>query len=156
MTTTFAIYSSPIGSIHIEHLNRRLSRLQILDLEPEDLGSPDDFTDMVYQQIEEYLRGDRKVFDIELDISHTTPFQQAVLKELQRIPYGTTATYKDIAVAIKSPKAARAIGMANNRNPIHIIIPCHRVIGSNGSLTGYAAGIESKCFLLNLEAGNLL
>ena len=103
-----------------------------------------------YRQLSEYLKGERKGFDLPLLIKGTT-FQQQVWKALLDIPYGETRSYKQIAVAIGNPKAVRAVGMANNRNPLLIVVPCHRVIGANGKLVGYGAGIEKKEFLLRLE-----
>ena len=103
-----------------------------------------------YRQLSEYLKGERKGFDLPLLIKGTT-FQQQVWKALLEIPYGETRSYKQIAVAIVNPKAVRAVGMANNRNPLLIVVPCHRVIGANGKLVGYGAGIEKKEFLLRLE-----
>ena len=103
-----------------------------------------------YRQLSEYLKGERKGFDLPLLIKGTT-FQQQVWKALLEIPYGETRSYKQIAVAIGNPKAVRAVGMANNRNPLLIVVPCHRVIGANGKLVGYGAGIEKKEFLLKLE-----
>ncbi|MFR9649258.1 MAG: methylated-DNA--[protein]-cysteine S-methyltransferase [Rikenellaceae bacterium] len=147
----FAVYASPIGYIRIEHRLRRVTLVQILESRPTDLGCADDYSDMIYHQIEEYLAGHRRLFDVEVDISLCTPFQQRVLTELCNIPYGETRSYRDIATAIGNPKASRAVGMANNRNPIAIIIPCHRVIGSNGALVGYAGGVELKRHLLSLE-----
>ena len=101
-------------------------------------------------QLSEYLRGERKKFDIPFRM-RGTEFQIQVWKVLQNIPYGETRSYKQIAEAIGNPKAVRAIGMANNRNPLLIVIPCHRVIGKDGSLVGYGEGIEMKEFLLRLE-----
>lgn len=147
----FAIYSTPVGYVRVEHREERLTLLHILEEEPIDFGYKDSFTELVYSQVIEYLSCKREAFDIELDFSGCTPFQIEVLEELQKIPYGVTKSYKDIAVAIGRPKASRAVGMANNRNPIHIIIPCHRVVGSHGDLRGYAAGVDVKEFLLNLE-----
>ena len=103
-----------------------------------------------YRQLSEYLKGERKGFDLPLLIKGTT-FQQQVWKALLEIPYGETRSYKQIAVAIGNPKAVRAVGMANNRNPLLIVVPCHRVIGADGKLVGYGAGIEMKEFLLRLE-----
>jgi methylated-DNA-[protein]-cysteine S-methyltransferase len=103
-------------------------------------------------QIGEYLEGKRKKFDLPL-ILHGTGFQKTVWQALQTIPYGETRSYKDIAVLAGSPKAFRAVGMANNRNPVSIIIPCHRVIGSNGDLVGYGGGLPVKKYLLELEQG---
>lgn len=151
MTTNFAIYPCALGYVKIAHKNSRLKELQILENQTEDLGKADPYTDEVFRQLSDYLSGQRNSFDLELDLSSCTEFQRAVLSELQKIPYAQTFTYKQVAIAIGKPKASRAVGQANNRNPIHIIIPCHRVIGSGGKLTGYAAGIENKDFLLRLE-----
>jgi methylated-DNA-[protein]-cysteine S-methyltransferase len=104
----------------------------------------------VARQIEEYLNGKRTEFDLPLK-PEGTEFQRAVWKALQTIPYGETRSYRDIAEQIGSPKACRAVGMANHRNPITIIIPCHRVIGTDGSLTGYGGGLKLKQQLLDLE-----
>lgn len=103
-----------------------------------------------YRQLSEYLIGERKSFDLPLK-PRGTVFQLQVWKALCDIPYGETRSYKQIAEAIGNPKAVRAVGMANNRNPMLIVVPCHRVIGANGKLVGYGAGIEKKEFLLKLE-----
>ena len=103
-----------------------------------------------YRQLSEYLMGKRKRFDLPLN-PRGTEFQQQVWKALCDIPHGETRSYKQIAETIGNPKAVRAVGMANNRNPLLIVIPCHRVIGANGKLVGYGAGIEKKEFLLKLE-----
>jgi methylated-DNA-[protein]-cysteine S-methyltransferase len=103
-------------------------------------------------QIEEYLAGKRKKFILPL-VMHGTEFQRAVWRALQDIPYGETRSYKEIAAAIGRPKAVRAVGMANHRNPISIIVPCHRVIGHDGSLVGYGGGLPLKRRLLELEQG---
>ncbi len=104
----------------------------------------------VKRQLDEYFRGKRKAFDLALD-PQGTPFQRSVLDALLEIPYGETRSYLDIAERIGNPKAVRAVGSANGSNPIAVIIPCHRVIGSNGSLTGFGGGLESKRYLLDLE-----
>ena len=104
-----------------------------------------------HQQLSEYLKGERKSFDLPLRMKGTD-FQQRVWNALLDIPYGETRSYKQIAEAIGNPKAVRAVGMANNRNPLLIVVPCHRVIGVNGKLVGYGAGIEKKEFLLRLES----
>lgn len=101
-------------------------------------------------QLDEYFQGKRTVFSLPFKLTGT-PFQLAVWKELQNIPYGQTTSYKEIAQKINKPKACRAVGMANNKNPLPIIIPCHRVIGSNGKLIGYAGGLKLKNYLLELE-----
>ncbi len=108
-------------------------------------------------QLEEYFRGDRRDFGLSL-APQGTPFQLDVLNALQKIPYGHTCTYQDIAISIGRHKAVRAVGAANGRNPLPIVIPCHRVIGTNGSLTGFGGGLDVKKYLLELESpgqGNL-
>ena len=113
-------------------------------------NAPDALTDITAKQMDEYLAGKRQQFDFPID-PDGTPFQKTVWKELTCIPYGETRTYKQIAQMIGKPKACRAVGNANNKNPIVIIIPCHRVIGSNGSLVGYAYGLEMKEHLIRME-----
>jgi len=102
------------------------------------------------KQLDEYFLGERKNFELPIKLNGTN-FQQKIWKNLQKIPYGTTVSYKQLAEASGNAKACRAAGMANNKNPIAIIIPCHRVIGSNGQLTGYAGGLKLKEELLELE-----
>lgn len=102
------------------------------------------------RQLREYFDGHRKAFDLKLDFSGTD-FQRKVWHALLTIPYGETRSYAQIAKQIGSPEAVRAVGAANGRNPISIVAPCHRVIGSNGKLTGFAGGLETKAFLLTLE-----
>lgn len=102
------------------------------------------------RQLNEYFSGDRQEFELDL-APEGTKFQVEVLEALRGIPYGETRTYRDIAVAVGRPKAVRAVGNANGRNPLPIVIPCHRVIGSDGSLTGFGGGIEAKRYLLELE-----
>ena len=104
------------------------------------------------RQVLEYFAGTRREFSLPLR-PNGTPFQLRVWRALTEIPYGETRTYGDIARAIGAPGAARAVGGANNKNPIAIIVPCHRVIGANGALTGYAGGLDKKDFLLKLEKG---
>ncbi len=98
----------------------------------------------------EYFAGKRKVFDVPHNIQ-ATPFQQRVLHAVAQVPYGTTSSYSTIAAQINRPQAMRAVGMANARNPVPIIVPCHRIIGKNGSLTGFGGGLEIKRWLINLE-----
>ena len=105
------------------------------------------------KQFDEYFRGKRKKFELPLN-PKGTEFQKKVWQQLMNIPYGKTSTYKDIATLIGNTNASRAVGNANNKNPIAIIIPCHRVIGSNNKLTGYAGGLDKKEKLLNLEKNN--
>jgi len=105
------------------------------------------------KQLEEYFNGKRRTFDLPITL-HGTDFQIKVWKALQTIPYGETRSYGQLAALIENPKASRAVGMANNKNPISIIIPCHRVIGHNGSLVGYAGGLNIKQKLIDLEKTN--
>ena len=102
------------------------------------------------QQLAEYFDGKRRAFDLPLQPA-ATPFQALVLKALQRVPYGETRSYGELARAIGRPKAARAVGAANGNNPLPIVIPCHRVVGSNGALTGFGGGLPTKRYLLDLE-----
>jgi len=106
----------------------------------------------VRKQLDEYFAGRRKTFDVKLSPSGTA-FQREVLGALQQIPYGETRSYQDIASVLGRPRAVRAVGAANGRNPLPIIIPCHRVIGANGSLTGFGGGLPTKRYLLELERG---
>ena len=103
-------------------------------------------------QLDEYFSGQRTTFDLKL-APWGTDFQLEVLRALQEIPYGETRSYQDVATHIGRDKAVRAVGAANGRNPLPIIIPCHRVIGANGSLTGFGGGLSTKRFLLDLERG---
>jgi methylated-DNA-[protein]-cysteine S-methyltransferase len=128
---------------NIENDNSKL--LNIIQLKPED---PDMLS--VYPQLKEYFRGDRKHFDLPLEIEGTD-FQKRVWNELLRIPYGKTISYKELAVRLEDEKVIRAAASANGSNPLPIIIPCHRVIGSDGSLIGYGGGLEIKEKLLILE-----
>jgi methylated-DNA-[protein]-cysteine S-methyltransferase len=104
----------------------------------------------IREQLEQYFLGDRQSFEIEFDL-YGTDFQKRVWKALTDISFGATAAYKDVALAIGNPKAVRAVGGANNRNPIPVIIPCHRVIGASGDLVGYGGGLDVKIILLELE-----
>ena len=114
----------------------------------------DEILEKTREQVDEYLNGNRKEFDIPL-LMVGTGFQRRVWKALMRVPYGATSTYGQIAEDIGSPRAVRAVGNANRANPISIIVPCHRVIGSNGGLVGYGSGLSVKRRLLELERSNL-
>lgn len=147
--------NSPIGEILIAGDEEGLKYVGFPSgkgrLEPQDSwhldakGFPD-----VKEQLDEYFTGKRTAFDLKL-APNGTAFQLAVLKALQEIPYGETRSYQYIAKRIGKPKSVRAVGAANGRNPLPIIIPCHRVIGSDGSLTGFGGGLPTKRFLLDLE-----
>lgn len=140
--------NSPIGFIKITANDEAINEVTFVENEEED--KPNALTQEAVNQLMEYFEGKRKVFDLPLS-PIGTPFQQAVWKALCSIPYGETRSYGEIAKMIGNPKASRAVGMANNRNPISIIIPCHRVIGASGKLVGYGGGIDKKIYLLNLE-----
>ncbi len=107
------------------------------------------------RELDEYFDGRRTVFDLALDLSRRPSFQQLVLQELARVPYGQVTTYGALAAKVGKPRAARAIGGAMNRNPIPIVLPCHRVIGQSGSLVGYAGGLDRKQALLRLEGATI-
>lgn len=113
-------------------------------------GERNDFSDLVFSQINQYLKGERKSFTIPY-VMTGTEFQKGVWRELIKIPYGEVRTYREVASLVGNPKAYRAVGMACNKNPIHLLIPCHRVVGTNGALTGFAGGLDLKRKLLNLE-----
>lgn len=127
---------------HEDHRRVRLAQLS------EDLEHP--ILLQAKQQLEEYFSGHRQQFDLPLDFQGT-PFQNAVWQALLTIPYGETRSYRDIALQIGNVKAVRAVGAANGKNPISIITPCHRVIGANGSLVGFAGGLDKKQILLHIE-----
>lgn len=148
----FAIYEFPFGLLKIGYKGDSLVLLKKVD-ETSDYGKKTEFTDLVYEEVMEYLSGKRKAFDFTFELDGTD-FQKKVWEELTHIPYGETRTYKEIAIAIGNPKASRAVGMANNKNPISIVVPCHRVIGSDGKLVGYAGGLDMKKALLDLENRN--
>jgi len=111
-------------------------------------------TDIAKQQLLEYFAKERTVFDLPMEVDGTD-FQQSVWQALVRIPYGQTCTYGDIAKTINNPKGMRAVGLANGKNPLTIVVPCHRVVGANGKLTGYAHGTERKAKLLAMESESL-
>jgi methylated-DNA-[protein]-cysteine S-methyltransferase len=112
-------------------------------------------TQQCFEQLSEYFSGVRKVFSVSLDMQGTD-FQQQVWQALEQVEFGQTCSYTDIAIGMGSPKAVRAVGAANGRNPVPVIVPCHRVIGRSGKLTGYAGGIDTKAWLLTHEGANFL
>lgn len=147
-------FHTPIGFLTIREEEQKLTELfweaNSVQTMKNELHS--DFLYEVYTQVNEYLTGRRKQFDVPLKYQGTQ-FQQSVWQELQKIPYGQTRSYQEIAIGIGNEKAVRAVGQANNKNPIMIIIPCHRVIHKNGDITGFACGVEVKRYLLDLEKG---
>jgi len=152
MNNTYYTYTTTFGRITIESDGDAITGIKTEDnADPTGKNEKTTLTDITAIQLEEYFAGKRKIFDVPLN-PQGTDFQCSVWKALQKVPYGKTRTYKQIAQAIGNPKACRAVGLANNKNPIWIIIPCHRVIGSDGSLTGYGGGIAMKKRLLKLES----
>ena len=146
-----AWYLTRLGWIQLSSMDCVLTAMQFVkENQVEGKGERNHFTDEVYRQLQDYFMGQRQRFDIPLKLLGTL-FQQKVWRALCAIPYGETRSYKQIAEFINHPKAARAIGSANHNNPIAVIVPCHRVIGSNGRLTGYAGGLLLKKSLLELE-----
>lgn len=144
-------YDTPIGKIGIAEEDGALTQLTFRTELP--AGAVLEETPLIAQcrqQLDEYFAGKRKSFDLPL-CPKGTEFQKKVWASLCKIPYGETRTYGEIAAAVGNPKAARAVGMANNRNPISVLVPCHRVIGSGGKLVGYGGGLDKKRFLLDLE-----
>jgi len=147
----FSLYDSPFGPITLQSDGISLTDLSFgLMVQGNYVPSPLDIFKITQQELDEYFSGTRKTFTVPLK-TKGTPFQKLVWDALRQIPYGETRSYEDIAIQIGNPKACRAIGMANNRNAIGIIIPCHRVIGKDGSLVGYAGGLDKKIALLELE-----
>lgn len=146
-----AFYKTKIGKLKVCYTDEALTYVKFAKSDDNIRKSErSELSDKAIEQINEYLEGKRQKFDLPI-LLQGTDFQKKVWRELQKIPYGKTKSYKEIAQAIKNPKAVRAVGMANNKNPITIIVPCHRVIGSNGDLVGYAGGLDVKKTLLQLE-----
>lgn len=150
--TGFAVYEFPFGLLQVGYEDDFVIFLKKVD-GADDYGQKTALTDRVYSQVMEYLSGNRTLFDFAYKLNGTK-FQKKVWEQLLCIPYGEVRTYKEIAVAIGNSKASRAVGMANNKNPIMIVVPCHRVVGTNGKLVGYAGGLEMKRALLTLEMKN--
>lgn len=148
--TQIKIVDTPVGPVRLAAEDGFLTELTF-GAGTQTVGQEDsEILDRAERQLMEYFDGRRREFDLPLR-PKGTPFQLENWRALQQIPYGETATYGDIARRIGRPKAFRAVGMANHSNPISILIPCHRVVGSDGSLTGYGGGLEVKRFLLDLE-----
>jgi methylated-DNA-[protein]-cysteine S-methyltransferase len=160
MSLSWKTIGSPVGKLKIVASDRGLTAILWEDDTPTRvrLGEMREQADHpvlveAERQLTEYFRGDRKTFALELDF-RGADFQKRVWQELLTIPYGETRSYGDIAKKLGNPKACRAVGAANGKNPISIIAPCHRVVGSNGKLTGFAGGLKAKAYLLKLEAGD--
>ena len=158
----YDIFESPVGDLFVAATERGLCRISYHPDGMEDvlastfgprvLRSP---LDDVRRELDEYFDGRRREFDLPLDV-RVAPFHADVLAELARVPYGRTDTYGSLAAKVGRPKAARAVGTVMNRNPIPIVLPCHRILGANGSLTGYAGGLDVKLRLLQLEGAMLI
>ncbi len=160
----YAIYETQFGNFRIDYeehyifgvkkvMNGVGSEEQTGLMDGTSVGVRTSLTDKVYEQLQEYFAGNRQAFEFPY-VMRGTQFQQSVWHALEEIPYGETRSYKEIAIAIGNPKASRAVGMANNKNPCAIIVPCHRVIGSGGKLVGYAYGLDMKQQLIKLEQQN--
>lgn len=156
MTTQnqFTIMKTPIGSLLIAENSSGVSAI-IFNADsysiPESWHRVKNLSSEVMEQLEQYFNGERYEFDLPL-APEGTPFQLDVWRALEKIPYGETISYLDVAKRIGKPAAVRAVGAANGANPLPIVIPCHRVIGNNGKLTGYGGGLEKKQYLLSMES----
>ncbi len=158
----FDVVESPVGDLHLAATDRGLCRISYRGDQWEDelarqfgarvLRSP---LDDVRRELDEYFEGRRHEFDLPIDL-RVAPFHAAVLRELALVPYGQTDTYGSLARKVGRPQAARAVGTVMNRNPIPIVLPCHRIVGANGALTGYAGGLDVKRHLLRLEGAMLV
>ncbi len=143
--------TTPIGFIQILASDEFIHSILFVDSVTESQSNT--VSDRARSQLEEYFQGKRREFDLPLD-AKGTKFQQSVWDKLTLVEYGTTCSYRDIANAIENPKGVRAVGSANGKNPMTIVVPCHRVIGADGSLTGYASGVDRKAWLLKHEQKN--
>lgn len=156
MEKTFYTYTeSPVGRLLLAGDRRGLKLIEFPNARAGirhrvDWEQSEEHFAVVAAQLREYFAGKRRAFDVPLNVSGT-PFQLAVWGKLRETPYGTTVSYADIARAIGRPRAVRAVGAANWQNPIPIVVPCHRVIGKDGSLTGYGGGLEVKATLLHIK-----
>ncbi|WP_047045681.1 methylated-DNA--[protein]-cysteine S-methyltransferase [Vibrio mexicanus] len=153
----YSIIPSELGEITIQASDKGVTGIwfETFTTKPEELGTRKDDHHVLVEasnQLNAYFAKERQKFDLPLDLKGTE-FQKQVWQALTRIPYGETWSYKELAELINRPQAVRAVGTANGKNPISIVVPCHRVIGANGKLTGYAGGVERKEVLLRLEKG---
>jgi methylated-DNA-[protein]-cysteine S-methyltransferase len=158
----FDVVDSPIGELFVAASDRGLATISFGSESPDKLERLAHITgprvlrsprsiDLARRELDEYFDGRRKSFDLTVDLRALPPFTISVLRELARVPYGETTTYGELARRVGHPRAARAVGTVMNRNRIPIVLPCHRVVGSTGALTGYAGGLEVKRTLLELE-----
>ncbi|PAB61074.1 methylated-DNA--[protein]-cysteine S-methyltransferase [Anaeromicrobium sediminis] len=145
----YSYYESELGTVEIITSDDSVLSIMFVEEKKEETEKPEILKEALVQ-IKEYFEGNRKEFHLKIDFVGTD-FQKKVWNELLNIPYGQVVSYKDIAVRIGNEKAVRAVGTTNGKNKISIVVPCHRVIGSNGKLTGYAGGVHRKDWLLNHE-----
>ena len=144
-------YNSPIKQLEITGNENSIIKIKFID--DEVISPKKDFNEILllaYSQIEEYFNGKRKNFSFKMQ-PEGTEFQKKVWNEMKNIPFGTTISYKELAIRIGNPKAVRAVANANANNPLPIVVPCHRVIGSNGKLTGFRGGLWRKKYLIEME-----
>lgn len=147
-----SLLPTPIGTVRILANDEAITHIDFVDEADASAHAENDVTRLARQQLTDYFEGQRQAFDLPLAPSGTE-FQQACWQALVRIPYGETRYYAEQARVIQRPSAVRAVGAANGANPISIVVPCHRVIGKSGQLTGYAGGLDRKAWLLALERG---
>jgi methylated-DNA-[protein]-cysteine S-methyltransferase len=148
---THTVVPSPVGPLTVVRQDDAVVRLYLTPPEPgTDLGAVDPDPGDLVAQLDEYFAGDRTAFDLPLR-AHGSAFELAVWHQLSCIPYGETRTYGAVARAVGEPGGAQAVGLACGRNPLAILVPCHRVVGADGSLVGFGGGLERKRFLLDLE-----
>ena len=147
------IISSPLGAIHLKADQEALYVLEFTDSSLSESITNNPILKLAQKELTEYFKGIRKEFTVPVHLEGTS-FQQQVWQELQDIPYGVTISYGELARRIGNPAASRAVGGANGKNPISIIVPCHRVISSDRKLGGYSSGLPRKVFLLNLEGAD--
>lgn len=150
MEKIFFYENTPLGRLCIGEEDGCITRVTWDQIPADAVEEETELIAQCKKELDAFFAGERKTFDLPL-APKGTEFQRKVWQTLQEIPYGETRTYKEIAGAAGSPKGFRAVGMANNKNPIAVLIPCHRVIGSSGKLVGYAGGVEKKAWLLALE-----
>ena len=148
-------YDSPVGTLKISSEGNYLTELILAERHAESKVQDSDYLNFAIEQLEQYFKKEREIFDLNIKFNKGTDFQKSIWNTLLQIPYGQTLSYAKVAASIGNPKAVRAVGSAIGANPVSIIIPCHRVIGSDGSLTGFAWGLEVKRKLLDLEKEKL-
>lgn len=145
----YAFYDFEFGILKIGYTDTAITFFKQVDQIDVD-NEHSTLSDLAFDQVREYLKGHRRTFDFPYEL-HGTEFQKKVWNALCQVPYGETRTYKEIASVVGNPKASRAVGMANNKNPLMVVVPCHRIVGTDGNLIGYAGGLDMKKALLELE-----